>query len=142
MEPCIELAPGTESNAFADMLAQLVRQNLDDHPDKKGAFLQMRGRVALVVEDLGVAVTLSFGGGKLSVHDGIHGIPDATMRTTSDYIMKMSLIELDPRTGLPNPKGAVAREIWNASRRGEIRVFGLLTSLGLLARLTRVMSVV
>lgn len=142
MEPCIELAPGAESNAFAGMLAQLVRQNLDDHPDKKSTFLRTRGRVAIVVEDLGLAVTLLFDGGRLSVHDGIHGVPDVTMRATSDYVMKMSLVEIDRRTGLPDPKGAVAREVWGASQRGEIRVFGLLTSLVLLARLTRLMSVV
>jgi hypothetical protein len=141
MEPCIELAPGAEDNGFACMLAQLVRQNLDDHPDKKPTFLRMRGRVALVVEDLGLAVTLLFRDGRMSVHDGIHGIPDATVRTSSDSVMKMSLVELDARTGLPSPEGEVARELFAASKRGAIRVFGLLTSFMLLVRLTRVMSV-
>jgi hypothetical protein len=141
MEPCIELAPGTDSNAFAGMLAQLVRQNLDERPDKKSAFFRMQGRVAIVVTDLALAVTLVFDRGRLSVHDGIHGVPDATMRTSSDYVMKLSLVELDARTGLPDPRGDVAREVWGASKRGEVQVFGLLTSLGLLARLTRVMSV-
>jgi hypothetical protein len=141
MEPCIELAPSAEDNGFAAMLAQLVRQNLDDHPDKKATFLRMRGRVALVVDDLGLSVTLVFDGGRLTIHDAVHGIPDATIRATSDYVMKMSLVELDARTGLPDPRGEVAREIVAASREGAIRVFGLLTSLFLLARLTRVMSV-
>ncbi|MBC7173998.1 MAG: SCP2 sterol-binding domain-containing protein [Polyangiaceae bacterium] len=141
MEPSVELAPGTESNAFADMLAQLVRQNLDDHPEKKATLLRMRGRVAIVIDDLGLAVTLLFEEGRMRVHDGIFGVPDATLRTTSDYVMKMSLVELEPRTGLPDPRGEVAREVWAASQRGEIRVLGLLTSLGLLVRLTRVMSV-
>jgi hypothetical protein len=141
MEPCIELAPGAEDNGFAGMLAELVRQNLDDHPEKKPTFLRMRGRVAMVVEDLGLAVTLVFDGGRLTVHDAIHGIPDATIRTSSDYAMKMSLMELDARTGLPDLRGEVAREVFAASQSGAIRVFGLLTSLLLLARLTRVMSV-
>ncbi len=141
MEPCIELAPGAEENGFAAMLATLVRQNLDDRPEKKATFLRMRGRVAIVIEDLGTAVTLVFDAGRLTVHDGIHGVPDATMRASSDYVMKMSLVEIDARTGLPSLDGEATREVLAASRRGDIRVFGALTSAGLLARLTRVMSV-
>lgn len=141
MEPIIEMAPRAEDNAFALMLAQLIRQNIDDHTPKKGAFLRMEGRVAIVVEDLGQSVTLSFERGRLTVHDGIHGIPDVTVRAGSDEITKMSLVELASPLGLPDPRGAGTRAMVEASRAGKIRVWGAFTNLSLVLRLTRVMSV-
>lgn len=139
--PRIELAPGTENNAFAGMLAQLLRQNLDDHPEKVPTFLRLSGRVAIVVEDVGVAVTLAFDDGALVVHDAIAGIPDASIRTTSEWVTRMSLVELG-RYGLPDPRGEGARAVAEATRRGEITTHASLSAIPLLLRLTNVMSVV
>ena len=90
MEPAIELAPGAEDHGFAPMLATLLRQNLDDHADKRATALRMRGRVAMVITDLGMSVTLEFVPYAVRVHAGIVGIPDVTVRAPSEYIMKMS----------------------------------------------------
>ncbi len=140
-EPAISLAPGAENNGFASMLAQLVRQNLDERPNKKKTLGRMHGRVALVVTDLGMSVTLQFESGALTVHDGIVGIPDVTVRAESEWHTKMSLVELEPRLGLPDPRGDVAREVFEASRRGDVKVYGMLGSLGLMLRLTKLLSV-
>lgn len=140
-EATIRLAPGAEDNGFASMLAQLVRQNLDERPTKKRTIASMHGRVALVVVDLGLSVTLEFDRGELTVHDGIVGIPDVTVRADSEWHTKMSLVELEPRFGLPDPRGEVAREVFDASRRGDVKVYGMLGSLGLMLRLTKLLSV-
>ncbi|MEM9070856.1 MAG: SCP2 sterol-binding domain-containing protein [Myxococcota bacterium] len=142
MEPSVHLSPGADNNGFAVMLAQLIRQNIDDRPEKKEAMGKMTGRVALVVEDLSLAVTLRFEEGRLTVHDGVVGIPDLTVRAPSEWHTRMSLVELEPRLGLPNPRGDVAREVFEASRRGDVKVYGMFTSLPLMLRLTQVMSVV
>jgi hypothetical protein len=139
-EPVIVLAPDAERNGLATMLASLVRQNLDDRPDKRASFARLNGRVAIVAEDIGVTLTLCFEGGRLVVHDGLNGIPDVTVRAPSEEIMKLSLVELG-RRGLPDPRGAVAREMFRASLSGRIKVHGALGHLPLLMRLTRVMSV-
>ena len=141
MPASIQLAPGAEDNGFASMLATHLRQNLDDHPDKVAVLERMLGRVALVVEDLRLAVTLRFDGGILTLHDGIAGIPDLTVRAPSELLTKMSLIELRGPLGLPDPEGKVAREVFEASRRGEVVMHGWVQNLPLLLRLTRVMSV-
>ena len=141
MEPFVTLAPGAERNGFAPMLAQLVRDNLSERPAKKATLLRMRGRVALVIEDLEMVVTLHFHDGGVTVYDDFHGIPDATVRTSSEWITKMSLIELEPRFGLPDPRGAVAREVAQASADGTIRVRGALGHLPLMLRLTKLLSV-
>ncbi len=145
----IELAPGAESNAFASMLADLVKQNLESKPHKKKDFDALaRGagiRVALVADDADVALTLEFAAGRLVVHDGIKGIPNVTIRGTADVIMAMSNVPLTRPLALPVPTDRVAlevlRDVIRASRSGDLKIYGLFGHLGQLSRLTRVMSV-
>ena len=139
----IELAAGAEGNAFAQMLADLVRQNLESKPHKKRDFDALRGTVALVADDAEVALTLEFGGGSLVLHDGI--VPDVTVRGTADAIMALSNVPLTRPLALPIPTDAASLELLRsmarATRAGELRIFGMLGNFGLLSRLTRVMSV-
>ena len=141
----IDLAPGAESNAFASMLVDLVRQNLESKPHKKKDFEALDGTVALVADDADVALTLEFRRGSLVVHDGIRGLPDVTVRGTSDAIMALSNVPLTRPLALPLPTDRAAldvlREMLRATRAGELQVHGMVRHLGLLSRLTRVMSV-
>jgi hypothetical protein len=140
-ESRIELAPGAEANGLAAMLSALILQNLNDKPEKRADFAKLRGRVAIVAEDALVALTLVFEGNMLTVHDGIVGVPDVTVRANSDDIVQLSLIELTPLFGLPDPRGAALRHVMQKSKRGEIRVFGALLHWPLVMRLTRLMSI-
>jgi len=140
---CIELAPEAVDHPFATMMAQLVRQNLDDHPEKEAVAKRMSGRVAIVVTDLDLAVTIACGLGRLTFHAGIAGIPDATIRAPSEWVTKMSLIEL-MKIGpfvVPDPRGEMAKAISAEEKRGTIRTFAAPTSMLLLLRLTNVLSV-
>jgi hypothetical protein len=147
--PTIELAPGAENNAFASMLADLLRQNLESKPHKTKDFDALDGTVALVADDADVALTLEFRSvgarGRLTLHDGIHGIPDVAVRGSADAIMAMSNVPMLRRFGLPVPTDRsgveVLREMIRASASGEIKIYGMIGNLGLLSRLTRVMSV-
>jgi hypothetical protein len=145
----IELAPGAESSAFATMLADLVRQNLEAKPHKKKDFDTLHGTVALVADDADIALTLEFRcngeGGRLTLHDGIKGIPDVAVRGSADAIMALSNVPLTRPLGLPLPTDRpaleVVRTMLRAARTGELRIYGMLGNLGLLSKLTRVMSV-
>ncbi|MFO0735875.1 MAG: hypothetical protein U0270_08345 [Labilithrix sp.] len=141
----IELAPGAENNAFATMLADLLKQNLESKPHKKADFDALRGSVALIADDAEVALTLSFGGGHLVVHDGIKDRPDVAVRGTADAIMAMSNVPLTGPLALPLPTDAasldVMKEMVRAMRAGELKVHGMLGNFGFLSKLTRVMSV-
>lgn len=147
----IELGPGAENNAFAAMLADLLRQNLQSKPHKRRDFDALDGTVALVADDADVAVTLEFRRGRtrsrgaLIVHDGIKGVPDVAVRGTADAIMTMSNIPLTRPLALPLPTDRssleVLRGMVKATRNGEVKIYGMLGNLGLLSRLTRVMSV-
>jgi hypothetical protein len=149
--PSIELAPGADGNAFATMLADLVRQNLESKPHKQKDFDALEGTVALVADDADVALTLEFRagrrgqGGVLTLHDGIKGIPDVAVRGSADSIMAMSNVPLTRPLGLPLPTDRpgleVVRGMLRASWTGELKIHGMLGNMGLLSRLTRVMSV-
>ncbi len=143
--PTIELAPGAEANAFAAMLADLVRQNLASKPHKRKDFDALAGTVALVADDAEVALTLEFDRGRLVVHDGIKGVPDVAVRGTSESIMALSNVPLTRPLALPLPTDRSSfealRGVVRATFAKELRIFGALGNLGLLSRLTRVMSV-
>lgn len=147
MDTAILLAPGAEDNGFAVMLSDLVRQNLESKPHKKGDFDKLMGAVAIVAEDAEVAVTLRFAFGKLTIYDGIVGIPDVTIRGTSDVIMALSNMPSTTPLGLPIPArgDTQAREtvssVVKALRAGDFHIYGGLLHSGLLMRFSRVMSI-
>jgi hypothetical protein len=149
--PAVTLAPGAEDNGLATMLAELVRQNLDAKPHKIEDFDALgglRGSVSIVADDADVALTMRFEpGGKLTIHDGIVGIPDVTIRGPADAIMALSNMPLATPLGLPIPSPrdheAVrsVRTVLAAMGRGKLHVHGAAFHLPLVMKLTRVMSV-
>jgi hypothetical protein len=147
--PAVELAPGAGESGFATMLADLVRQNLESKPHKRKDFDALDGTVALVADDADVSVTLEFRPyrrrGRLTVHAGIKGIPDVAVRGTADAIMALSNVPLTRPLALPLPTDRASldlvRGMLRSARTGELRIYGLLGHVGLLSRLTRVMSV-
>ena len=147
MSPQIELAPGAEENGLASMLAGLVRQNLEAKPHKEGDFNALTGVVSIVADDAEVSLTLRFEGGKLTIHDGIVGIPDVTIRGSSDIILALSNLPLTTPLGLPipNPRDKQAVEtvksVIDAMRAGKFHVYGMFFHLPLVMRLTRLMSI-
>jgi hypothetical protein len=137
----IELSNDTEHNGLANMVAGLILQNLTEHPKKRADFARLRGRIAIVAEDAGVAMTLEFTGNMLTVHDGIVGIPDVTLRASGDDIVQMSLLEFTALLSLPDLRGAATRQIIRKSWDGRVRVYGALLHVPLLLRLSRLLSV-
>jgi hypothetical protein len=147
-QPDVQLAPGAEENGLAIMMANLVRQNLEAKPHKKNDFNALDGSVSIVADDADVALTLRFErGGKLTILDGIVGIPDVTIRGPSDGILALSNMPLATRFGLPIPRPndreaiKTVRAIFGLMREGKLHVYGMAFHLALVMRLTRVMSI-
>jgi len=143
----IELAPGAEDNGLATMLADLVRQNLEAKPHKNGDFIALHGTVSIVADDAEVALTMRFESGRLTIHDGIVGIPDVTIRGTSDTILALSNMPLMTRLALPipNPRDKeqvkLVKGVFEAMKAGQFHIYGMAFHLPLLMHLTRVMSI-
>jgi hypothetical protein len=144
MSVSIQLGPGAEDNGLASMLAELLRQNLDAKPHKLRDFYALRGTFAIVAEDADVALTMRFAFGHLCILDGIVGVPDVTVRATSDIVMALSNMPVGT-LGLPIPENDEQREVLgqvvSAFRAKSFQVFGGLVHFGMLQRLTRVLSV-
>ncbi len=141
----VVLAPGAENNGLASMLAELLRQNLESKPHKLRDFNAMNGRFAIVAEDAEVAMTLHFQSGTLTVHDGIVGFPDVTVRGSSDIIIALSNMPLHFGFPVPDPRNPgevdVAKQVMGEMRTGKLVAFGALFHVRAMSRLTRIMSV-
>jgi hypothetical protein len=140
--PVFELYPGASDHPFATMMVELLRTNLRDHPAKLRDFAAMSGRVALVADDADTACTLCFRRGKLTVHAGIHGVPDLLVRGPSDALIDLSRIP--PLAGapqLPDPRSAVTRSLARALYERRLTFNGFTRNLGLGLRLSRVLSI-
>jgi hypothetical protein len=152
--PYVSLAPGAEENGLAIMLGDLVRQNLEAKPRKMADFDALDGRVSIVADDADVALTLVFersfersGVGRLTIHDGIVGIPDVTIRGPSEAILALSNMPLATPLGLPLPTPGdpesmkTVRDLVREMRAGKLHFYGMFFHLPLVMKLTRVMSV-
>jgi hypothetical protein len=144
----VHLAAGAEDNGLASMMGTLVRQNVEANPRKRAEFERLAGRVAIVAEDVDVALTLEFHpGGRLVIHDGIAGIPDVTIRGPSEAILALSNLPSTTPLGLPIPRPgdsegkAAVRTIATALRAGELRFYGAALHLPLFLRVGTLMSV-
>lgn len=131
--------PSAEDNGLANMLSTLMRQNLEDHPERRKVFEGMRGAVAIFAEDAEVAVTIECDGERAVFKDGVVGIPDLTIRGGFEQIGDLSRME--SIGAVPDPRGPVNRAMWKAYRNGAIRVHGLPRALPLLAAFGEIMAV-
>jgi hypothetical protein len=148
--PHVTLARGAEENGLAIMLGDLVRQNLEAKPKKMADFDALAGRVSIVADDADVALTMVFerrAGGSLTIHDGIVGIPDVTIRGPADAILALSNMPLATALSLPLPSPRdrealkTVRDLVRSMREGKLHFYGMLLHLPLVMKLTRVMSV-
>jgi hypothetical protein len=147
--PEVVLAPSAGENGLAIMLADLLRQNLEAKPHKVADFASLDARVSIVADDADVALTLVFdrAARRLTIHDGIVGIPDVTIRGPSDGIIALSNVPLTTRFGLPIPhprdREAVrtVNELLALMRTGKLHAYGALLHVPMMMKLTRVMSV-
>lgn len=139
MSLSIELSAGAEDNGLANMLSTMLRQNVEDHPERVAIARGMRGRMAIFAEDAEVAISIDFEGDRVLFRDGIVGVPDLTIRGGFEQIGDLSRME---QVGaLPDPRGPVNRALFSAMREGKLRVHGLPRALPLLLAFGDVMHV-
>jgi hypothetical protein len=120
------------------MIAELVSANLAAHPGRRRDFDRLRGGVSIEAVDAAVAVTLSFGGGRLVVHPDVHGQP--LVRVTANAATVLELSSLPIVVGIPWLFGRRGRSLLVRLLRGEVKITGLRHA-ATLVRLTRLLSV-
>ena len=132
MRPIIDVASAAEGIALAVRLADSVRASVEGDPDKRRLFERLRGSITLV-EEGGVTFTLRFDFGRLTVHAGVVGVPDVTLRGDSQALERLLGAW---RSGASTGRG-VQRSL--AALRG-VTVYGLARHPRLFSRLLRLLA--
>jgi len=130
--------PDPEPNGLASMLGGLIEGNLEAHPNRE-ALLAKPATYSITAPDVDVSVSIRLAPGAVTVRNGVVGTPQISIRTNSDNLMGMSSVPL--KFGLPDSMTKEGREVNKKLFKGELKVKGMWTHLGALARLNRLLSV-
>lgn len=145
MHPVVDLAPGTEKNPLAQLFAETVRANLSRNWQRR-EFLRLRGSAAIVAEDAETALTLRFDFGRLTVHEGLVGVPDITILGKTRDIRALTEVPFQPRLGLPIARfgdgegRAALLALGKALKTRSLKIYGLFLHARFVLRLLRVLS--
>ncbi len=135
----IRLGPGVEDAGLAAMLADLVRQNLQQDPRKEADFARLRGDISMSVPDADVSVTLEFSRGTLVVHAGLHDSPGIRVSADASTLLALPLVKIS--AGLPNFFSRESRALRDGLLGGGVKIGGMLRHPVMLVRFTRLISV-
>jgi hypothetical protein len=138
-QPVITLDNGAKDVGLAEMLFNLLRQNLEQKSQKLSSFEALHSNVVIVARDIDITVTLAFGNGELTIYNGIVGKPDLKIIADHDAILDLSLINIF--LGLPNYFDKAGRSILKKLLLGKLRIKGLLKHPLQLTHLTKLFSV-
>ncbi len=138
-KPVIILDDGAKDAGLAEMLFNLLRQNLEQKPQKISSFEALDSNVVMVARDIDITVTLSFKRGELKIYDGVVGNPDLEIIADHDAILELSLINI--RMGLPNYFDKTGRNVLKKLLLGDLKIKGLLRHPLQLTHLTKIFSV-
>lgn len=128
-----------EDVPFSSIVQELIVGNVGQSAAKQAAYEKMNGVVAIDLPDIEAAITLIFQRGKLTIEPGITRSPAIVIKTSSDVVMDLNLLNI--RLGLPYYFDAAGRRVLSHLIKGRLKIKGLFCHPVLLTRLTKVMSV-
>ena len=124
---------------LAEMLVDLIRGNIEAHPDRTTLIVGHPATVNLHVHDVEVDVGLTFSGVDLRIGAALQDV-DMSITTDADTLMSMTNVPL--RFGMPDQLTAAGRSMAGKLLNGEVKVTGLPKQLPLMIRLQRLFTVV
>jgi hypothetical protein len=138
-EPVILLDEGAREVGLADMVSNLIRQNLEQKPHKLRSFRALHSNVVIEARDIDITVTLAFEGEKLTIYNGTVGNPELKIVADHDAILGLSLINIC--LGFPNYFDKTGRDILKKLLLGSLKIEGMLKHPLQLTHLTKIFSV-
>jgi len=138
-KPMIVLDNGARDVGLAEMMFNLIRQNLEQKPQRLSNFKALNSNVVIVARDIDITITLAFKRGELTIYNGVVGKADLKIIADHDAILALSLIHIF--MGLPNYLDKIGRDILKRLLRGNIKIEGLLKHPLQLTHLTKIFSV-
>ena len=106
------------------MLADLVRGNLEAHPNRADLLRGVRGTVNVHARDAEVSVGMEFRDGRLHVNARPFAKAKLDISTDADTLMGMSTVPL--RFGMPDVGTADGRAVVGKMVRGRLKVRGMI----------------
>jgi hypothetical protein len=137
--PSIIVDDSATDNGLAQMLADLLRQNLEQNPKKIRYFNKLGLSVAITAPDAEVQLTIFFNRGNCTIYDGVTGKPHLHIITDSANIMSLSAAPV--RLGLPDPFESAGRDLIKKIFTGELKIRGMFRHPLAVTCLTNVFSV-
>jgi hypothetical protein len=137
--PVIRLDEGAKDVGLADMVFNLIRQNLEQKPHRLSSFRALNSNVAIIARDIDITVTLVFEKGKLTIYNGIVGKTDLKIIADHDAILGLCLFNIC--VGLPSYFDRNGRDILKKLFLGKLKIEGLFKHPLQLIHLTKLFSV-
>jgi hypothetical protein len=139
-KPVIIVDDGAKDVGLAVMLSDLIRQNLEQKPEKIDDFNSLDAKVLIEARDVQVIVGLEFKQGKLTVSKGSFIKPDLHIITDSATVLDLCLVKI--KFGLPYFFDANGFKVLKKILARQLIIKGLLSHFAVLVKLTKVFSVV
>lgn len=138
-KPVIVLDNGARDVGLAEMMFNLIRQNLEQKPQRLSNFKALHSNVVIIARDIDITITLAFKRGELTIYHGRVGEADLKVIADHDAILGLSLINI--RMGLPNYFDRTGRDILEKLLLGTLKIKGMLKHPLQLIHLTKIFSV-
>jgi hypothetical protein len=138
-KPVILLDEGARDVGLAEMMFNLIRQNLEQKPQRLSSFKALNSNVVIVARDIDITIALAFKKGELTIYHGIVGKADLKIIADHDAILGLSLINIFQ--GLPNYFNRTGRTILKKLFLGDLKIEGMLNHPLQLIHLTKIFSV-
>jgi hypothetical protein len=138
-EPDIKMAPDAEEAGMAAMLADMIKTNLKDKPERVKDFNKLKGTIWITAEDADVGMTMDFDRGSLTVHGKKVGKPILSISTDSTTLMNLANITI--KFGMPYYFDETGRMVIKKLFKGELKIKGMFTHISALTHMTKIMSV-
>lgn len=136
----VELEKGSEENGLAQMLYDLLRQNLERVPQKMAVAEKLLGSTFIRARDINVEITVNFlGKDGIKISSGKKGSPLLQVETDSITIVDLSRLRV--KWGIPLFFDETGRLIVKKLLKGEIKISGMFLHPLYTIRLLNVFSV-
>ena len=139
-KPVIFLDKGARDVGLAEMMFNLIRQNLEQNPEKIKGFNSLDAKVMIEARDIQIIIGLEFKQGKLTISKDSSFKPDLHIITDSATILALCLLKI--KFGLPYFFDTNGFRVFKKLLTRKLIIKGLLSHFPALVKLTKVFSVV
>lgn len=136
----IILLEETSDNGLVVMLADLIRQNLDQNPEKTKLFNSLKAKVLIEARDIQTAVALEFRQGELSISG--NALIQSNLHIIADSETVLDLCLLKVKFGLPYFFDANGFKVLKKLLTRQLIIKGMLRHFPTLIKLTKIFSVI